>query len=185
MILKRLEVTAALLLAALFLSGGCVTRPPATLTQPWPTPPKEGYALLMIYADHGSARGPSVFIDDTLTFQIHGNYYSWTYVRAGKHAFRTKWVWLFSGLNMDKPINLESGKSYYLKLIEQSNNNPYYTTVRVGIAKVSETIAKEEAATCWYHKAVIPQIDTLGKPLDKNTDESIWGVGTISTNPVP
>jgi Protein of unknown function (DUF2846) len=145
-------VVASTILMALLLSAGCVTHPPPSLVQPWPKPPQEHSALLMMYCDHGGARGPSIFVDNELTFKFRGDCYMWTYVPAGKHTLRTKWVWLFSGLNKEIPMELESGKSYYLKLLVGSDNNPFYTTVRAGIVSVPEEIAESEAKKCWFRK---------------------------------
>lgn len=159
------------LMLALVFSSGCVTHPPASLTQPWPQPPPDGYAMLMMYCDDGGARGPAIYIDNALTFKFRGDCYMWTYVKAGNHTLRTKWVWLFSGLNGESPMQLESGKNYYLKLFVGGSSNPYYTTVRAGIAAVPERVAKSEAPVkCWYRKAELTQIDTTSDPTNKASE---------------
>jgi len=156
------------LLAVLF-TAGCVTHPPASLVQPWPTPPPEGYAMLMMYCDNGGARGPSVFVDNALTFKMRGDCYSWTYVKAGKHTLRTKWMMMMGGLNKEIPLELEGGKSYYLKLLVGSKSDPFVVTVQSAMALVPEEIAKEDSRKCWFRKAERAQIDTTGEgPADKN-----------------
>lgn len=156
-------------MSALMLVVGCASCPSSSTVQPWPDPPPDGYAILMMYdCNRKGGSGPSVFIDNTMIFKMRGNSYTWIYVSAGQHRFRTEWVWLMSGLNIDDKITFKAGESYYMKLLVSTDHNPFVMTIRSGLRQVSEQIAKNEAATCCYRKPPALRIDVSGEQPEKH-----------------
>ena len=161
-------------LLLLVLMPGCAGHPSKTAVQPWPLPPPPGYAMLMIYwttGDWSEGGGAgTIYIDDVKTFKMHVNHYSWLYVKAGPHVFRSEWGFKAfnwnpeSGLNIKKPMTLQDGKSYYIKMRNWVERDRYafsyadhiYTTVKM----VPEKAAKMEATTCWFHKPLVSRIET-------------------------
>jgi hypothetical protein len=151
---------------ALTLMAGCATHPPVGLVQPWPESPPDGYAMLMMYRHNHGGGGPEILIDDTTAFEMHGDCYSWIYVRSGEHRFRTKGTRMFGTLNFDTEINLAPGHSYYLTLYQRINNYVYFKQIRTGMRFATEQIARKETTDCWFRKPLVQQIDTPGKALE-------------------
>jgi hypothetical protein len=163
-------INVAVLILAMLVSG-CVSHPSSSTVQPWPDPPAAGYSMLMIYWpqthwDQGGG-GPWFNIDDVKTFKLHVNHYSWIYVRSGQHALSTVWGFKIfgwnpiNGLNMNKDITFEDGKSYYLRMSSWAKG-AYVIEIHVALHQVTEEVAKKEAGTCWFIKPLVSKID--GKP---------------------
>lgn len=155
------------LLTLVLAATGCVSRPPASLVQPWPDPPPPGYATFLFYSpQRAMGHGPSIYVDDVKPFEPHWASYSWTYVRAGQHTIRTKWMVGLRGLNSTNYATFQAGTNYYVKLVNSSRANPAYVTVYSGLTFVSGETAKKECTTCWYYPALFRQIDhTAELPL--------------------
>jgi hypothetical protein len=153
-------------LAALLMAG-CVTHPSASTVQPWPDAPPQGYAMLLMYRIP-VGNPPAIYIDDVMAFKMNGNSYTWVYVKAGEHRFHTKWNFVLSGLNANRNFTFETGKSYYMKLLFSNDGNPYWMTIRSGIIEVPEEIARKEAATCWYRKPLVLEVNDAAEETAKN-----------------
>jgi hypothetical protein len=147
---------------ALSMMAGCASHPPVGLVQPWPATPPDGYAVLLMYRHMTGGGGPQVIIDDTPVFEMHGNCYSWIYIRSGEHRFRTKGVRFFGNLNFDMQIYPKAGCSYYLTLWERRDNYVYFQQIKSGMWSDTEQFARERTADCWFSKPLVQQIDTLG-----------------------
>jgi Protein of unknown function (DUF2846) len=147
-----------LFVLTLALTAGCITYPPASLVQPWPTPPPDGYAMLFMYSTQNES-GPSFSIDDTEIFRMRGNMYTWVYIRAGKHTFGTKWSTGFGSNKTKKDVTFDAGTNYYTRLLFKVDWNPYWSTIHAGVRQVSEQAAKKDTATCWFRKPLVSQID--------------------------
>lgn len=150
-----------LFVTLLTLCVGCVTYPPKDLVQPWPTDPPVGCAMVMVYSTQKGGRGPTVFIDDTELFRIPGISYSWAYVPAGEHAFKTKYWMMMHGLDMNKKVNFRDGKKYYFKTAMWQGKSPapgFVVAIQAATVPVRPERAEAEAKTCWYRKPKTSQI---------------------------
>ena len=147
-----------------------MTYPPASLVQPWPTPPPDGYAMFFVYSTQNEI-GPTFSIDDTEIFQIKRNMYTWVYIRAGKHTLGSKWSnGLWSNKN-ERSVTFEASTNYYTRMVFKEDWNPYWSTVHAGFRKVTEQAAKQDTATCWFRKPLVNQIDSTGIQPEKKLSQ--------------
>jgi hypothetical protein len=149
---------------------GCVSYPSKDLVQPWPADPPAGYAMVLVYSTQKGGRGPTVFVDDTELFRIPGISYSWAYVPAGEHAFKTKYWMMFHGLDMNKRVNFHAGEKYYFKTEMWQGKSPapgFVMAIQAATFRVSAEKGEAEAKKCWYRKPKIsrlPSNTVSGKP---------------------
>jgi len=156
-LLARFSIAGAL---STLLLAGCASTPgdapPFSRAPAAPT----GYATVYVYRVHAPPRlrTPDVVIAGTKVSEPPELTYTWLHVRAGDPSIAVHWSWDTGWPDVQIPMRLEAGNSYYFK-ISGSFDTPNATTHILGssIRQVPASDAQAELAVCCKYVAPLLQ----------------------------